>query len=98
MPESFTSPPPSIRRRVGLLRRWPHYGVVEKQLMYGVLWSSVVRDHELIAEALLHGRKRNDRGELRGALEVEQAQGGLIRPELIWLPVKALNVNSALLL
>jgi conjugative relaxase-like TrwC/TraI family protein len=41
--------------------------------------NSVVRDHELMAEALRHGRGQIDRGELRGALEVEQAQGGLIR-------------------
>jgi hypothetical protein len=47
--------------------------------MYGVLCRSVVRDHELMADALRHGRGRNDRVELRGALEVEQAQYGLIR-------------------
>jgi conjugative relaxase-like TrwC/TraI family protein len=41
--------------------------------------NSVVRDHELMAEALRHGRGQLDRGELRGALAVEQAQGGLIR-------------------
>ena len=41
--------------------------------------NSVVRDYELMAEALRHGRGLIDRGELRGALEVEQAQGGLIR-------------------
>jgi conjugative relaxase-like TrwC/TraI family protein len=41
--------------------------------------NSVVRDHELMAEALRHGRGQIDRDELRGALEVEQAQGGLIR-------------------
>ncbi len=41
--------------------------------------NSVVRDHDLMAEALRHGRGLIDRGELRGVLEVEQAQGGLIR-------------------
>jgi conjugative relaxase-like TrwC/TraI family protein len=41
--------------------------------------NSVVRDHELMAEALRHGRGQIDPGQLRGALEVEQAQGGLIR-------------------
>ena len=40
---------------------------------------SVVRDHELMAKALRHGRGRINRGELRSALEVEQAQGSLIR-------------------
>jgi hypothetical protein len=38
-----------------------------------------VRDHELMAQALRYGRGRIDRGELRGALEVEKAQGNLIR-------------------
>ncbi len=41
--------------------------------------NSVVRDYELIAEALRHGRGQIDPGQLRGALEVEQEQGGLIR-------------------
>jgi conjugative relaxase-like TrwC/TraI family protein len=41
--------------------------------------SSVVRDYELMAEALRYGRGQIDMGPLRGALEVEQAQGGLIR-------------------
>jgi hypothetical protein len=41
--------------------------------------NSFIRDHELMAEALRHGRGRNDCGELRGALEVEQAQCGLIQ-------------------
>ena len=41
--------------------------------------NSVVRDHELMTEALRHGRGQIDPGQLRGALEVEQAQGGLIR-------------------
>ena len=41
--------------------------------------NSVVRDYELMAEALRHGRGQIDPGQLRGALEVEQAQGGLIR-------------------
>jgi conjugative relaxase-like TrwC/TraI family protein len=40
--------------------------------------NSVVRDHELMTEALRHGRGQIDRGELRGALAVEQTQGGLI--------------------
>lgn len=42
---------------------------------------SVVHDHELLTEALRHGRGRVDLGELRGALivEVEQFQGTLIR-------------------
>jgi conjugative relaxase-like TrwC/TraI family protein len=39
---------------------------------------SVVHDHELLTEALRHGRGRVDLGELRGALEVEQSQGTLI--------------------
>jgi conjugative relaxase-like TrwC/TraI family protein len=41
--------------------------------------NSVVRDYELMAEALRHGRGQIDPGQLRGALEVEQASGGLIR-------------------
>ena len=41
--------------------------------------NSVVRDHELMAEALRHGRGQIDPGQLRGVLEVERAQGGLIR-------------------
>jgi len=41
--------------------------------------NSVVRDHELMAEALRHGRGQIDPGQLRGALGVEEAQGGLIR-------------------
>jgi conjugative relaxase-like TrwC/TraI family protein len=40
--------------------------------------NSVVRDHELMAEALRYGRGQIDPGQLRGALEVEQAQGSLI--------------------
>jgi hypothetical protein len=32
-----------------------------------------------MAESVRHGRGRIDRGELRDALEVEQAQGSLIR-------------------
>ena len=40
--------------------------------------NSVVRDHELMAEALRYGRGLIDPGQLRGALEVEQAQGSLI--------------------
>ena len=41
--------------------------------------SSVVRDHELMTEALRHGRGKIDRRQLRGALELEQSQGALIR-------------------
>jgi conjugative relaxase-like TrwC/TraI family protein len=41
--------------------------------------NSVVRDYELMAEALRYGRGQIDMGPLRGALEVEQAQGGLIQ-------------------
>jgi conjugative relaxase-like TrwC/TraI family protein len=41
--------------------------------------SSVVRDHELMTEALRHGRGKIDRRQLRGALELEQSQGVLIR-------------------
>ena len=41
--------------------------------------SSVVRDHELMMEALRHGRGKIDRRQLRGALELEQSQGALIR-------------------
>jgi len=41
--------------------------------------SSVVREHELMTEALRHGRGRIDRRQLRGALELEQSQGSLIR-------------------
>jgi hypothetical protein len=33
-----------------------------------------VRDHELMGEALRHGRGQIDRGELRDALEAEQTQ------------------------
>ena len=40
--------------------------------------NSVVRDHELMAEALRHSRGQIDPGQLRGALEVELAQGSLI--------------------
>jgi conjugative relaxase-like TrwC/TraI family protein len=40
--------------------------------------NSVVRDHELMAEALRYGRGQVDPGQLRGALEVELVQGGLI--------------------
>jgi conjugative relaxase-like TrwC/TraI family protein len=40
---------------------------------------SVVRDHELMTEALRHGRGQIDPGQLRGALELEQSQGSLIR-------------------
>jgi len=41
--------------------------------------NSVVRDHELLAEALRHGRGRIDPGQLIGALELEQSQGSIIR-------------------
>src|SRR6202453_866092 len=41
--------------------------------------NSVVRDHELMSEALRHGRGQIDPGQLRGALELEQSQGSLIR-------------------
>jgi len=41
--------------------------------------NSVVRDHELMAEALRHGRGQIDPGQLRGAMELEQSQGILIR-------------------
>ena len=41
--------------------------------------NSVVRDHELMTEALRHGRGQIDPGQLRGALELEQSQGILIR-------------------
>jgi conjugative relaxase-like TrwC/TraI family protein len=41
--------------------------------------SSVVRDHELMTDALRHGRGKIDRRQLRGALELEQSQGALIR-------------------
>jgi conjugative relaxase-like TrwC/TraI family protein len=41
--------------------------------------NSVVRDHELMTEALRHGRGQIDPGQLRGALELEQSQGSLIR-------------------
>jgi conjugative relaxase-like TrwC/TraI family protein len=43
--------------------------------------SSVVRDHELMTEALRHGRGKIDRRQLRGALELEQSRGALIRAE-----------------
>jgi hypothetical protein len=41
--------------------------------------NSVVRDHDLMAEALRHERGPTDLGELPDAYEVGQAQGGLIR-------------------
>ena len=41
--------------------------------------NSVVRDHELLAEALRHGRGRIDPGQLCGALELERSQGGIIQ-------------------
>ncbi len=39
---------------------------------------SVVNDHELLTEALRHGRGHVDLGELRGTLTAEQSQGTLI--------------------
>lgn len=39
---------------------------------------SVVHDHELLTEALQHGRGQIDLGQLRGLLQVEQSQGELI--------------------
>jgi len=39
---------------------------------------SVVRDYELVTEALRHGRGCVDLGQLCGALEIEQSQGRLI--------------------
>jgi conjugative relaxase-like TrwC/TraI family protein len=41
--------------------------------------NSVVRDHELMTEALRHGRGQIDPGQLHGALKLEQSQGSLIR-------------------
>ena len=41
--------------------------------------SSVVREHELMTEALRRGRGKIDRRQLRGVLELEQSQGSLIR-------------------
>jgi conjugative relaxase-like TrwC/TraI family protein len=41
--------------------------------------SSVVREHELMTEALRHGRGKIDRRQLRGALDLEQSQGSFIR-------------------
>ncbi len=43
--------------------------------------NSVVRDHELMTEALRHGRGQIDLGQLRGALELEESQGSLIRSQ-----------------
>jgi conjugative relaxase-like TrwC/TraI family protein len=40
--------------------------------------NSVVRDFDLMTEALRHGRGRIDPGQLRGVLEVEQSEGALI--------------------
>jgi len=40
---------------------------------------SVVREHELMTEALRRGRGKIDRRQLRGTLELEQSQGSLIR-------------------
>jgi conjugative relaxase-like TrwC/TraI family protein len=39
---------------------------------------SVVQDHELLTEALRHGRGQIDLGQLRGALEIEKSQGAII--------------------
>jgi conjugative relaxase-like TrwC/TraI family protein len=41
--------------------------------------NSVVREHELMTEALRHGRGQVDLGQLRGTLELEQARGVLLR-------------------
>jgi len=41
--------------------------------------NSVVRDFDLMTEALRHGRGQIDLGQLRGALELEQSEGSLIR-------------------
>jgi len=41
--------------------------------------SSVVGEHDLMTEALRHGRGKIDRRQLRGALELERSQGSLIR-------------------
>ena len=41
--------------------------------------SSVVRDYELLSEALRHGRGQIDSGQLRGALELGLSQSSLIR-------------------
>ena len=40
---------------------------------------SVVHDHELLTEALRHGRGHVELGQLRGALEVEKSQGKFIQ-------------------
>jgi conjugative relaxase-like TrwC/TraI family protein len=40
--------------------------------------SSVVREHELMTEALRHGRGKIDRRQLRSALELEKLEGSLI--------------------
>ncbi len=42
---------------------------------------SVVYDHELLTEALRHGRGRVDLGQLRGALEIEKSQGAVIHAD-----------------
>lgn len=39
---------------------------------------SVVQDHELLTEALRHGRGQINLGKLRGALEIEKSQGAII--------------------
>jgi len=39
---------------------------------------SVVYDHELLTEALRHGRGKVDLGQLRGALEIEKSQGAVV--------------------
>lgn len=41
--------------------------------------NSVVRDFDLMSEALRHGRGQIDLGQLHGALKLEQSQGSLIR-------------------
>lgn len=41
--------------------------------------NSVVREHELMTQALRHGRGQVDLGQLRGTLELEQTRGTLLR-------------------
>jgi conjugative relaxase-like TrwC/TraI family protein len=41
--------------------------------------NSVVRDHELMTEALRHGRGQVDLNQLRGGLELQQTRGTLLR-------------------
>jgi conjugative relaxase-like TrwC/TraI family protein len=41
--------------------------------------NSVVREHELMTEALRHNRGHVDLGQLRGTLEIEQTRGAILR-------------------